>query len=127
MDAIVISAQVDGGRDYLLAKRTMRRWSARTRIWDRETLTVRYVKSTRPVRVKRGKRYRMVRRPAGRLGGRSGTLCVNDGPGLAGDLARFIALTVEWDRQAREHRLGVGVMARAMRLAELRRAKGLSP
>jgi hypothetical protein len=44
---------------------------------------------------------------------------------MATDLARLIALNVEWDRQAREYRLGVGVMARAMRLAELRRAKGL--
>jgi hypothetical protein len=120
---VVISAQVDGGKDYQLAKRAMRRWSARTRIWDRETLSVRYVKTTKPVRVQRGNRVRTVRRPVVRLRGPSGTLCVNDGPAMARELARLIALTVEWDRQAAGARTGADVMARGMRLAELRRAK----
>jgi hypothetical protein len=98
--SIVISAQVDGGKDYILAKRTMRRWSARTRIWDRETLSVRYVKTTKPVRVQRGNRVRTVRRPVVRLRGPSGALCVNDGPAIARDLARFIVMTAEWDQAA---------------------------
>ncbi len=34
--------------------------------------------------------WMMVRRPVGRLGGRSGTLCVNDGPATGRQLARVI-------------------------------------
>jgi hypothetical protein len=93
LEPLVATVQVDGGQDYQLAKRTMRRWVSRTRIWDPDARAVRYVKVMKTVRVKRGKRYRMVRRPAGRLGGRSGTLCVNDGPLMAGYLARVLALS----------------------------------
>jgi hypothetical protein len=101
---LIRAALVDGGRDYQVAKRTMRRWSARTRTWDQATLSATYVKATRPVRVKRGKRWRTVRRPVGRLGGRSGTLCVNDGPRMAQYLADVIYLTAEQDRRDQEAR-----------------------
>lgn len=104
LHSLIVAAEVDGGRDYQVAKRTMRRWSARTRTWDQDALSVRYVKATRPVRVKRGKRWRTVRRPAGRLGGHSGTLCVNDGPAMAQYLAQVIYLTAEQDRREQEAR-----------------------
>jgi hypothetical protein len=121
LSQLVMSAQVDCATDYYQAKRTLRRWSARTRLWDQQTLSARYVKATRPVRVQRGGRVRTVRRPVARLGGLSGTLCVNDGPAMAGYLARVIALSVKQDQAASIQRTGTDRQARALRLAELKR------
>jgi hypothetical protein len=95
--APAVEPAVVGREDYDVAKRTMRRWSVAARTWDQDALTVRYVKATRPVRVRRGKRWRTVRRPVGRLGGRSGTLCVNDGPKMARYLAQVMVIARQED------------------------------
>jgi hypothetical protein len=124
LSTLIVAARIDGGKDYQAAKRVLRRWSARVRVWDPEVRQYRYVKAVKARRVQRGDRVRTVRRPVGRLGGRSGTLCVNDGPGMGRELARYIALTVAWDQAEAQHWTGADRMARAMRLAELRRAKG---
>jgi hypothetical protein len=101
LETLIISANVDGGRDYYVAKRTMRRWAARTRIWDQQTLSVRYVKAVRQLRVARGAQRRVVHRPVSRLAGASGSICVNDAPSIAADLARVIALTVQGEQPKR--------------------------
>jgi hypothetical protein len=99
LETLIVVANVDGGRDYYVAKRTMRRWAARTRVWDQQTLSVRYVKAVRQVRVQRGSQRRVVHRPVSRLGGASGSICVNDAPSIAEDLARVIALTERPERR----------------------------
>lgn len=88
---LIVSAQVEGGRDYQLAKRTMRRWAARARVWDDQAKRYVYVKAMRvkskPTEARPGRR---VRRPVNRLAGASGSLCLNDAPSVAIDLARLI-------------------------------------
>lgn len=123
LSQLVVSAQVDSATDYYVVKRTLRRWSSRTRLWDQETLSARYVKATKPVRVQRGDRVRKVRRPVARLGGLSGTLCVNDGPAMAAYLARAIELAVQRDQAVTDQRNGTDRQARLDRLRELRQAR----
>lgn len=88
---LVVAVQLDGGRDYQLAKRIMRRWSARTRVWDDASCCYRYVKAMQ-VKAKPtvGRPGRRVRRPVNRLAGASGSLCLNDAPAMAVHLARAI-------------------------------------
>jgi hypothetical protein len=91
--------------EYQLLSRTLRRMSARTKIWD-QTLNGgrgghRWVKAVRQVKVPRGPRVdaetgeltyrqmRTVRRPIQRFVRTSGFLCVNDGPGLAKTLSKL--------------------------------------
>lgn len=111
---LIVPAQIDGGKDYYVAKRTMRRWSARSRIWDKQARCYRYVKATRTRArgTRKVKRHgvtveipRVVRRPVSRLGGRSGAICVNDGPSMADYIARVIALTVDQDQAAQRPRV----------------------
>jgi hypothetical protein len=106
---LVASVQIDGGKDYQLVKRTMRRWAARSRYWDDEKHGYVWVSTGKRVRITRkdketGKLAQVdVWGPRPRLTRcRSGTLCVNDGPAMAMQLARLIALTVEQDN--RDHR-----------------------
>jgi hypothetical protein len=91
LDQLVVAAQVDGGQDYQLAKRTMRRWASRARVWDPEARCYRYVKAmqvkAKPTEARPG---RKVRRPVNRLSGASGSLCLNDAPAMAAELARLI-------------------------------------
>jgi hypothetical protein len=88
---LIVVALVDGGQDYQLAKRIMRRWASRARVWDQEALSYRYVKAVR-VKVKPtdGRPGRKVKRPVNRLAGASGSLCLNDAPAMAVQLARLI-------------------------------------
>lgn len=108
---LIAVAQVDGGKDYQLAKRTMRRWAARTRVWDDQARRYRYVKAMRTV-AKPGESRpgRKVRRPVNRLAGASGSLCLNDAPSMAADLARLIALTTDYDQAVNARRQVAGPM-----------------
>jgi hypothetical protein len=102
---LIATALIDGGKDYQLAKRTMRRWSARARVWDPEARRYRYVKAMRvkskPTDARPG---RKVRRPVNRLAGASGSLCLNDAPAVAADLARLIAMTTDHDQDVNDAR-----------------------
>jgi hypothetical protein len=88
------------GDNYILAARIMRRWSARTRVWDKTAGDWRYVRSMAPAK----QRWRDVDESTGEVVWRrrrrrsrvdrfrsgSGFLVVNDGPALARQLARAI-------------------------------------
>jgi hypothetical protein len=88
---LIVTALVDGGQDYQLAKRTMRRWASRARVWDPEARSYRYVKAMRVKAKPTGARPgRKVKRPVNRLAGASGSLCINDAPAVAVQLARLI-------------------------------------
>lgn len=99
---MIAAAKVNGGRgrDYYVAKRTMRRYAARARYWDDTKRQYVWVGSRKRVVIQRRDRKTgqlvpiTVRGPKPRLRGLSGTLCVNNGPAIAADLARVIALTV---------------------------------
>jgi hypothetical protein len=118
---LIVAAQVDGGQDYYLIKRTLRRWSSRTRVWDERASCYRYVKAVR-VRTRGTRKVRrrgvptdvprLVRRPVSRLGGYSGSICVNDAPSLARDLVRVVAQSVAADeaRLAWRRKPGLPVM-----------------
>ena len=101
---MVVEVEIDWDEYYLLA-RTMRRLSARTRIWD-ATLNGgrgghRWVKALRAATVPRGleidrvtgefehRQRRRVRRPVRRMAQSSGYLCANDAPALARTLAQL--------------------------------------
>lgn len=91
--------------EYQLLSRTLRKMSARTKIWDQSLNDGRgghrWVKAVRKVSVPRGvqvdpetgevtyRQIRSVRRPVQRFVRTSGFLCVNDGPKLAKTLSRL--------------------------------------
>jgi hypothetical protein len=88
------------GNDYILAARIVRRWSSRTRVWDRKACDWKYVRTMTPAKP----RWRDVDRETGevvwrkrrrrvrvrRFASGSGFVVVNDAPALARQLARAI-------------------------------------
>ncbi|MFJ9448653.1 hypothetical protein ACIRRH_43740 [Kitasatospora sp. NPDC101235] len=103
IEVATVAVEVDWEM-YLLTSRTMRRWAARTRIWDPKLNEGkgghRWVKAVRTVRVPRGVnpetgviKMRNVTRPIQRMTRVSGFLCVNNGPEFAKVLSRLQTLT----------------------------------
>jgi hypothetical protein len=110
LSPMVAVADIDGGRDVRVVKRTLRRWAARRRVWDAGQNRYVWVGAGKSVLVMQRRwnkelgayelRQVKVWGPRTRLRGKSGTVLVNDGPAMARQLAQFVALTVEADRAA---------------------------
>lgn len=89
--------------DYQVMRRTLRRWSARRKVWDAKQRRYLWVGAGKSVQVWQEKRRKeddggtvrwceLVKLwgPRTRMRGKSGTLCVNDGPAIAGALAQLL-------------------------------------
>jgi hypothetical protein len=98
---LIATADLDYA-DYQLARRIMRRYSARARRWDPGSGRHVWGKQVRTVTARRGRHVdystgevtwrqgRKLTRPAQRFRGGGGFLIVNDGPNMARQLARAI-------------------------------------